>query len=149
MLLLQCLLMSVLVFISQNPPGLPGIAVAWLVSVLRGSRLVIDWHNYGYTIMALSHGQGHPLVRLAKWSVPKLVVIFDLTLADNISPMFRSRSQRSFLYWFLVFCRYERCFGPLATHNLCVTNAMKDDLQENWGIRYQLFVFNLTSSICP
>lgn len=80
MLLLQgCLLMAVLVFISQNPPGLPGIAVAWLVSVLRGSRLVIDWHNYGYTIMALSHGQGHPVVRLAKWSVPKLVVIFDLS----------------------------------------------------------------------
>lgn len=55
--------------VSQNPPGLPGIAVAWLVCALRGSRLVIDWHNYGYTIMALSHGQGHLLVRLAKWWV--------------------------------------------------------------------------------
>lgn len=62
-------LMSVPVFVSQNPPGLPGIAVAWLVSVLRGSRLVIDWHNYGYTIMALTHGGAHPVVRLAKWSV--------------------------------------------------------------------------------
>uniref|UniRef100_A0A3Q3X6J4 Uncharacterized protein n=1 Tax=Mola mola TaxID=94237 RepID=A0A3Q3X6J4_MOLML len=81
----------------QNPPGLPGIAVAWLVSVLRGSRLVIDWHNYGYTIMALTHGSAHPVVRLAKW--------------------------------------YEHFFGPLAAHNLCVTNAMKDDLQMNWGIR--------------
>lgn len=66
--------MSVLVFVSQNPPGLPSIAVAWLVSVLRGSRLVIDWHNYGYTIMALSHGRGHPVVQLAKWSVLMLVV---------------------------------------------------------------------------
>lgn len=62
-------LMSELVSVSQNPPGLPGIAVAWLVSVLRGSRLVIDWHNYGYTIMALSHSRGHPVVQLAKWSV--------------------------------------------------------------------------------
>uniref|UniRef100_A0A4W6E261 Chitobiosyldiphosphodolichol beta-mannosyltransferase n=1 Tax=Lates calcarifer TaxID=8187 RepID=A0A4W6E261_LATCA len=81
----------------QNPPGLPGIAVAWLVCVLRGSRFIIDWHNYGFTIMALSHGQRHPVVRVAKW--------------------------------------YEHVFGPLATHNLCVTNAMKDDLQENWGIK--------------
>ncbi|XP_008292712.1 chitobiosyldiphosphodolichol beta-mannosyltransferase [Stegastes partitus] len=81
----------------QNPPGLPGIAVAWFVSVLRGSRLVIDWHNYGFTIMALSHGPTHPVVRLAKW--------------------------------------YEHFFGPLATSNLCVTNAMKEDLQKNWGIR--------------
>ncbi|XP_061837408.1 chitobiosyldiphosphodolichol beta-mannosyltransferase [Nerophis lumbriciformis] len=81
----------------QNPPGLPGIAAAWLVCVLRGSRLVIDWHNYGFTIMALSLGKTHLLVRLAKW--------------------------------------YEHVFGTLATHNLCVTNAMKDDLCRNWGIK--------------
>uniref|UniRef100_A0A8C7XUT3 Chitobiosyldiphosphodolichol beta-mannosyltransferase n=1 Tax=Oryzias sinensis TaxID=183150 RepID=A0A8C7XUT3_9TELE len=31
--------------------------------------------------------------------------------------------------------RYEHFFGPLATHHLCVTNAMKDDLQRNWGIK--------------
>lgn len=60
-----------LCFTHQNPPGLPSISVAWFVSFLRGSRLIIDWHNYGYTIMALSHGQGHPVVRLAKRSVPK------------------------------------------------------------------------------
>lgn len=60
-----------LCFTHQNPPGLPSISVAWFVSILRGSRLIIDWHNYGYTIMALSHGQGHPVVRLAKWSVLK------------------------------------------------------------------------------
>ncbi|KAL6102419.1 alg1 [Pungitius sinensis] len=81
----------------QNPPGLPGMAVAWLVCVLRGSRFVIDWHNYGFSIMALSLGGAHPLVRLAKW--------------------------------------YERFFGPLAARSLCVTTAMKDDLQKNWGIR--------------
>ncbi|XP_030591211.1 chitobiosyldiphosphodolichol beta-mannosyltransferase [Archocentrus centrarchus] len=81
----------------QNPPGLPSIAVTWFVCVLRGSRFIIDWHNYGYTIMALSHGPTHPVVRLAQW--------------------------------------YERFFGPLASHNLCVTNAMKDDLQKNWGIK--------------
>lgn len=103
--ILQCLqLLHVLLkmetqsyILMQNPPGLPTIAVAWFVCVLRGSRLVIDWHNYGYTIMALSLGETHPVVRLAKW--------------------------------------YEHFFGPLTTHNLCVTNAMKDDLQKNWGIK--------------
>ncbi|KAG7273101.1 hypothetical protein CRUP_024831 [Coryphaenoides rupestris] len=30
--------------------------------------------------------------------------------------------------------RYERVFGPLAAHHLCVTNAMREDLKENWGI---------------
>jgi len=32
--------------------------------------------------------------------------------------------------------RYERVFGPLAAHHLCVTNAMREDLKENWGIRW-------------
>uniref|UniRef100_A0A8C7PNC5 Beta-1,4-mannosyltransferase n=1 Tax=Oncorhynchus mykiss TaxID=8022 RepID=A0A8C7PNC5_ONCMY len=81
----------------QNPPGLPSIVVTWLVCGLRGSRFIIDWHNYGYTIMALSHGPDHPIVRLAQW--------------------------------------YEQLFGRFSSHNLCVTNAMKEDLQNNWNIR--------------
>ncbi|XP_053706698.1 chitobiosyldiphosphodolichol beta-mannosyltransferase isoform X1 [Synchiropus splendidus] len=81
----------------QNPPGLPAMAVVWLVSILRGSSFVMDWHNYGFTIMALSLGAKHPLVRLAE--------------------------------------RYERFFGPLATQNLCVTEAMKDDLKNNWKVK--------------
>ncbi|XP_045571858.1 chitobiosyldiphosphodolichol beta-mannosyltransferase isoform X2 [Salmo salar] len=80
----------------QNPPGLPSIVVTWLVCGLRGTRFIIDWHNYGYTIMALSHGPDHPIVRLAQW--------------------------------------YEQLFGRFSSHNLCVTNAMKEDLQNNWNI---------------
>ncbi|KAJ6659776.1 hypothetical protein lerEdw1_018492 [Lerista edwardsae] len=51
----------------QNPPGLPSIAVTWAVCRLRRSKLIIDWHNYGYTIMSLTHGEKHPIVRIAKW----------------------------------------------------------------------------------
>ena len=29
-------------------------------------RLVIDWHNYGHTILSLALGGRHPLVRLSK-----------------------------------------------------------------------------------
>ncbi|XP_062955146.1 chitobiosyldiphosphodolichol beta-mannosyltransferase [Cynocephalus volans] len=81
----------------QNPPGLPSIAVCWLVGCLCGSKLVIDWHNYGYSIMGLVHSPSHPLVLLAKW--------------------------------------YEKLFGRLSHLNLCVTNAMREDLAENWHIR--------------
>uniref|UniRef100_H0WG01 Chitobiosyldiphosphodolichol beta-mannosyltransferase n=1 Tax=Otolemur garnettii TaxID=30611 RepID=H0WG01_OTOGA len=51
----------------QNPPGLPSISVCWFVGCLCGSKLIIDWHNYGYSIMGLVHGHNHPLVLLAKW----------------------------------------------------------------------------------
>ncbi|XP_015236891.1 PREDICTED: chitobiosyldiphosphodolichol beta-mannosyltransferase [Cyprinodon variegatus] len=76
----------------QNPPGLPGIAVAWLVCVLRGSELIIDWHNYGYTIMALSLGASHPLVRLAKWSVPSTRLFCLLPVSAGINGLVETGS---------------------------------------------------------
>lgn len=81
----------------QNPPCIPSFLVVWLVCWLRGSSMVIDWHNYGFTIMGLTMGYGNPLVKFAKW--------------------------------------YERLLGRLASHNLCVTQAMQADLKENWHIR--------------
>ncbi|XP_027745375.1 chitobiosyldiphosphodolichol beta-mannosyltransferase [Empidonax traillii] len=81
----------------QNPPGLPSIAVAWVAGLFWRSKLIIDWHNYGYTIMSLSHGRNHPLVQIAKW--------------------------------------YEKLFGRLSDYNLCVTDAMKEDLWMNCNIK--------------
>ncbi|XP_078273872.1 chitobiosyldiphosphodolichol beta-mannosyltransferase [Rhinoraja longicauda] len=81
----------------QNPPGLPAIAVVWAVCLLRRSKFIIDWHNYGYTIMGLTHGDHHLIVLIAKW--------------------------------------YEHFFGKLSDLNLCVTEAMKEDLRRNWNIK--------------
>jgi beta-1,4-mannosyltransferase len=51
----------------QNPPALPTLHVAWLASRLRRARLVVDWHNLGYTILAMRLGHRHPAVRLGRW----------------------------------------------------------------------------------
>ncbi|XP_018429662.1 PREDICTED: chitobiosyldiphosphodolichol beta-mannosyltransferase [Nanorana parkeri] len=51
----------------QNPPGLPSIAVTWAFCCLRRCKLIIDWHNYGYSIMSLTHRPGHPVLLIAKW----------------------------------------------------------------------------------
>jgi beta-1,4-mannosyltransferase len=50
----------------QNPPSIPTLAVAQLICFLRNTRLIIDWHNFGWTILALKLGPSHPLVKLAK-----------------------------------------------------------------------------------
>lgn len=34
---------------------------------LRQTRLIIDWHNFGYSILALKLGDTHPLVKLSTW----------------------------------------------------------------------------------
>ncbi|KAJ6157975.1 CAZyme family GT33 [Penicillium chermesinum] len=51
--------------IVQNPPSIPTLAVASLSCFLRQTRLVIDWHNFGYSILALKLGPNHPLVKFS------------------------------------------------------------------------------------
>ncbi|KAI4517467.1 hypothetical protein K525DRAFT_260683 [Schizophyllum commune Loenen D] len=51
----------------QNPPSIPTLALAWLVGRIRGSKVIIDWHNLGYSILALKLGENHVYVRISKW----------------------------------------------------------------------------------
>ncbi|XP_025152457.1 chitobiosyldiphosphodolichol beta-mannosyltransferase isoform X2 [Harpegnathos saltator] len=52
--------------IMQNPPAIPTIPVIWFYCVLMEVQSIIDWHNYAHSIMALSLGKNHALVKLAK-----------------------------------------------------------------------------------
>ncbi|KAI0198906.1 glycosyltransferase family 33 protein [Astrocystis sublimbata] len=50
----------------QNPPSIPTLAIALLVSMLRNTRLLIDWHNYGWTILSGTKGASHPFVAISR-----------------------------------------------------------------------------------
>ncbi|KAK3379169.1 glycosyl transferases group 1-domain-containing protein [Lasiosphaeria ovina] len=50
----------------QNPPAIPTLAVAVFICYLRESTLMIDWHNYGWTILAGTKGSRHPLVYVSR-----------------------------------------------------------------------------------
>ena len=49
----------------QNPPSIPTLLIAQVICFLRHTRFVIDWHNFGYSILALKLGTYHPLVRIS------------------------------------------------------------------------------------
>lgn len=51
----------------QNPPSIPTLALAQFICFFRNTRLVVDWHNFGYSILALRLGRAHPLVRISRW----------------------------------------------------------------------------------
>lgn len=53
--------------IVQNPPGIPTLMVARFYCLIRGTRLIVDWHNFSYSILALRLGQSHPAVKIAAW----------------------------------------------------------------------------------
>lgn len=88
--------------IMQNPPAVPTMPVTWFYCVLMNVQFIIDWHNYAHTIMGLSLGKNHTLVRLAKF--------------------------------------IEMTFGRRAELNFCVSDAMRRDLRERWGIKLVLFI---------
>ena len=63
------------VILVQSPPAIPVIAVALLAARVRGARLLIDWHNFGYSMLALRLGPRHPVARLAR--------VYERTLARH------------------------------------------------------------------
>lgn len=50
----------------QNPPSIPTLMIAALVCRMRGTALMIDWHNYGWSILSGTRGSSHPLVAISK-----------------------------------------------------------------------------------
>ncbi|WRT68208.1 uncharacterized protein IL334_005183 [Kwoniella shivajii] len=51
----------------QNPPSIPTLAVAQFIVLNTGSKLVVDWHNTGYSILAMRLGMKSPIVKVARW----------------------------------------------------------------------------------
>lgn len=84
----------------QNPPSIPTLLVARLATWMRCSRLVIDWHNFGFSILSHSLGEHHFLVWVAYW--------------------------------------YECWLGWLGDDHFCVTDAMCQWLEREWGVRAQV-----------
>ncbi|KAI3658148.1 hypothetical protein MP638_001611 [Amoeboaphelidium occidentale] len=81
----------------QNPPSIPTILIARITAWMMSSKLIIDWHNLGYSILALRLG-------------PKSFVV---SLAAT----------------------YERYFGSFADLNICVTEAFRKFLMNEWKLK--------------
>ncbi|KAG0614210.1 hypothetical protein M758_6G159000 [Ceratodon purpureus] len=54
-------------YLVQNPPSIPTLTVVKIACWLRQAAFVIDWHNFGYTILALSLGPRHLFVKIYSW----------------------------------------------------------------------------------
>ncbi|CEO95580.1 Glycosyltransferase subfamily 4-like N-terminal domain-containing protein [Plasmodiophora brassicae] len=51
----------------QNPPAIPSLIIAKVVALLQSASLIVDWHNFGYSILAMRLGRSHPLVTISYW----------------------------------------------------------------------------------
>ncbi|PIA26235.1 hypothetical protein AQUCO_09500006v1 [Aquilegia coerulea] len=55
------------VFIVQNPPSIPTLLAVQWASWFRRAAFVVDWHNFGYTLLGLSLGRSSWFVRIYHW----------------------------------------------------------------------------------
>lgn len=95
------------------------MALVWLVSKIQGNKVIIDWHNLGYSILALKLGRDHLFVKIAKW------LVLHTTLPRCRDDLMRDSMDD----------RFESYFGRVAFAHLFVTNAMRDRLVEEWDLQ--------------
>ncbi len=50
----------------QNPPTIPTLLAAWMAARMRRSLFIVDWHNFGYSMLSPRLEPAHFVVRLAK-----------------------------------------------------------------------------------
>jgi len=53
--------------IVQNPPSIPTLFILWIYGCFSRVDIIIDWHNYGFSILALTLGERNYVVRLCRW----------------------------------------------------------------------------------
>ena len=80
----------------QNPPAIPTLLIGLVVARARSAKLVIDWHNFSYSMLGLKLNRSNPILRIARWC--------------------------------------EGILGRRADAHLCVSEAMRVELAEHWGI---------------
>ncbi|KAH8920324.1 glycosyltransferase family 33 protein [Atractiella rhizophila] len=90
--------------IVQNPPSLPTLPIVQLVAFVRNQRLMIDWHNTGYSILSLRLGTQHRLVKLAEWiertwgQFADLHVFVSQKMQNDVSAQFQLIGKKILLY---------------------------------------------------
>ncbi|KAI0239840.1 Chitobiosyldiphosphodolichol beta-mannosyltransferase [Lamellibrachia satsuma] len=139
----------------QNPPAIPSLAVCYVVSLVRNSHLVVDWHNYGYTILGLSLGPRNKLVQFSKWceqffgrfSSANICVtramktdlkekwnIKAVTMYDRPPSMFRETDMTT---QHSLFLKLAQCYDVFGKHGEEVVNAPTG--LENTGVEQTTF----------
>lgn len=97
-----------------------------LVSLLRGSHLLIDWHNYGWSIMATGRSQKNPLVWLYKkyeMYFGRVVPTANLTVTDAMARQLKEKPYSNKKPIFTLHDRPAEVFQPIAS-----TKARQDFL---------------------
>jgi len=111
-----------------------------LVCYLRNTRLIVDWHNYGWSILAGTRGPSHPFVKISKYYETLLGRIgptISLTVTNAMKDQLRNEPY-NFKHLLAVHDRPAAIFQPISSkqarreflNRLPETNRVADDIME-------------------
>lgn len=66
------------IFHIKNPPSIPTLTLVHLYCYLVKTKFIIDWHNYGFTILALKKNAENRVVKLCKKYLFKFDLVNDI-----------------------------------------------------------------------
>lgn len=64
----------------QNPPSIPTLLIAVIYKYLTRTKLIIDWHNLGFSILQIKLGPSHPFVAISRIYEKILAPFSDINL---------------------------------------------------------------------
>ncbi|KAH0951382.1 hypothetical protein HN011_007141 [Eciton burchellii] len=119
--------------IMQNPPAIPTIPICWFYCVLTETQFIIDWHNYAYSLMALSLGNNHILVKLAK----AIEIIFGRRATYNfcVTKAMKNDLEKKAIQAKVLYDRPADEFHP-------ITSEDKNKFLHKLAEKYDLFIFD-------
>ncbi|XP_047026518.1 chitobiosyldiphosphodolichol beta-mannosyltransferase [Helicoverpa zea] len=98
----------------QNPPAIPTLPVCRIYCLFTKAKYIIDWHNYAYSIMAMSLTPDHYIVRFARF-----IEKFFGQSADNSICVTYSMKEDLLMNWnvhnaIVLYDRPPKIFKPLS-----------------------------------
>lgn len=129
----------------QNPPAIPTLPVCRLYCLFSKAKFIVDWHNYAYSIMAMSLSPDHFIVRIARfietffgqsadqsicvtysmkedlmmnWNVNNAIVLY-----DRPPKIFRPLTLQEKHDWFLQLSKTYSAFGDEELNEVDVPNT--------------------------
>ncbi|GMR42052.1 hypothetical protein PMAYCL1PPCAC_12247 [Pristionchus mayeri] len=117
---------SLNIILVQNPPALPALIVASMVSFLRSARFVIDWHNYTWSMLG------------ERWKMG--VEELGLKVDEGSGEVRKEGRARGVKAWYIRSTHWmEGWMGRAADASLCVSAAMAADLKRRWAVEATVF----------
>ncbi|VDN02821.1 unnamed protein product [Thelazia callipaeda] len=149
-----------LLIMVQNPPGVPSLFACWLCARIRRAQFIIDWHNYTYSVLrkkynveeirvdrvserrmqnTMSFADDHiastPEIRGKRMTRVERAVQAAAAVASKRKRQTDRKKRFSFIQRYVEQAYYwEGYFGRHADLNICVTHAMRRDMNDSWGI---------------